>query len=93
MHVADFFRPIHVPAVKQFRYCEVRHAVGGGSPMPMLDPRRRPYHIAGLDLLLLATLLLNPASACSHDQNLAERMDMPRRTRARLERYGADRDP
>src|SRR5207244_12987454 len=26
---------------------EVRHALGGGSPMPVLDSRRRPDHIAG----------------------------------------------
>ena len=45
--IADPFHPIDVPAIKRFRNGEVRHALGGGSPMPVLDSRRRPDHIAG----------------------------------------------
>src|SRR5439155_8583640 len=49
--VADFFHPLDDLAVECFLNRDVRHCVGRSSPMPMLQARREPDHIAGTNLL------------------------------------------
>src|SRR5438445_6976068 len=83
--IAHLFQPFDVPAVDRLLNGDMRHGVRRGGAMPMLHARRRPYDVARLDLLLLASLLLHPAGAGRHDQGLAERMGVPCRARARLE--------
>jgi len=54
--------------------------------MPVFHARRNPDDIARLDLLLFTTRLLQPAAAGRHDQGLAERVGVPGRAGAGLER-------
>src|SRR5690348_2438519 len=51
----------------------------------MLEAWRKPYDIAGTDLLDGPTLALDPAEAGRDNQGLAERMCMPCGTGPRLE--------
>src|SRR5439155_2475900 len=51
LFVADFFHPLHDLAVECFLNRDVRHRGGRRSPMPMLQARREPDHIAGTNLL------------------------------------------
>ena len=53
--------------------------------MPVLDSGRNPNDISLANDLDRTTPLLYPANAICHDQDLAERMGVPGRTRARLE--------
>src|SRR5215213_3773980 len=49
----------------------------GHRAVPVLHARRRPDHIAGLDLPLASALLLDPASPGGDDQKLPGRMGVP----------------
>jgi hypothetical protein len=84
--VANLFHPLNVLPVNLLLNGYMRHTIGGGRAMPVFHARRCPYDITRLDLLLFTTLLLHPACAGSHDQGLAERMRVPCRASAGLER-------
>src|SRR5918994_3848053 len=83
--VADLFHPVDDLAVQRLLNGDVRHCRRGGCAMPMLLIRRKPDHIARADFLDRAAPGLHPAEAGRDDQNLAEGMGVPCRTRARLE--------
>ncbi len=62
----------------------VMAAVGDGA-VPVLLARREPDHVAGADFLDRAAFALHPAAAGGDDQDLAERMRVPRGAGAGLE--------
>src|SRR4051794_11029802 len=90
--VADLLHPLDVLAVDAFLDGDVAHAVRRGRAVPVLHARRRPDHVARLDLPLLTVPFLHPASAGRDDQDLARRMAVPRRARARLEGHVPGRE-
>ncbi|ORC03822.1 hypothetical protein B1T48_23880 [Mycobacterium persicum] len=53
------------------------HLNAWGSSMPVFDSRRRPDHIAGIDVLPNAALLLHPAGDGGDNQCLPGRMSAP----------------
>jgi hypothetical protein len=73
-------------SVEGFRDGKVGHCCGCRCAMPMFDAWRYPGGIARLDLLYRTFPVLNQPSAGSHDQRPAQRMRMPNRASARLER-------
>src|SRR5215469_16625341 len=60
--------------------------------MPVLQPRRKPHHVTGADLLDRGALALHPSEPGGDDQHLPERMRMPRGASTRLERDLAGTD-
>jgi hypothetical protein len=56
--------------------------------MPVLHSRRERYNVTGPDLLHGATPSLDAATSCRHNESLAQRVGVPRRVCARLERHG-----
>src|SRR5919108_4291777 len=54
--------------------------------MPVLFPRRDPDHVTRPYSLDRTTPELRQATACNHNERLAERMTMPSGSRSRLER-------
>lgn len=58
---------------------------GAAEPVPVLFPGRALDHVTGPDLLSRSSLALDEPAARGHDQSLAQRMNVPRRPRARLE--------
>src|SRR5215207_3997173 len=84
--VGDVLHPLDHLAVERLLDGDVRHARSGRRPVPVLYPRREPDHVAGTDLLDRPALALHPAAAGRDDQGLAERVRVPRRPRAGLER-------
>src|SRR4029079_15893709 len=61
--------------------------------MPVLFTGREPDDVARPDLLDRATPTLRPAEPRGHDQNLAKRMGVPGRTRARRKSDNRRADP
>ena len=59
--------------------------------MPVFLTRRDPDDINFADFLGWTTPLLNPTGACRHDQRLTERVGVPCRASAGLERHAAAR--
>ena len=57
--------------------------------MPVLDSGSNPNDIPLMNDLNRTTPLLYPANTVRHDQDLAERMDMPCGTCSRLKRHCA----
>src|SRR5262249_31617516 len=53
--------------------------------MPVLLAGREPHDITGVDLFDWAAFVLGPAAAGGHDEDLAERMRMPRGASAWVE--------
>src|SRR5712691_8817789 len=84
--VADFLHPVDGLAVEPFLNGDVRHGCRGRRAVPMLLARRERDHVAGSNLLDRAAPALRAAAARGDDERLAERMRMPRRSRARLKR-------
>src|SRR5690348_637082 len=83
--VADFLHPMDGRAVERFLDGDVAQGRGRRGAMPMLLAGRDPDHIAGANVLDRLPLTLNPAATSRDNQGLAERMRVPRRTRAGLE--------
>ena len=65
---------------------DVGHGRGRRGPVPVLLARREPDHVARPDLLDRPAPALRPAAAGGDDQRLAERVRVPRRAGAGLER-------
>src|SRR3954469_14320499 len=84
--IAHLFHPFDVLAVEGLGDGNVGHVSRYAPAMPMLYPRRSPDDIARLDLMLFTPLLLDPTGAGRHNQELPERMCMPRGARAGLKR-------
>jgi len=84
--IVDVVHPLHSLAVQSFLNRNMRQSRSRRSSVPMLLSRRKPNHIARVNLLNRTALPLNPATARSHNQSLPQRMRMPRSTRSRFER-------
>src|SRR3954468_20482789 len=84
--VADVFHPLDHLAVERLLDGDVRHGRGRRGAVPVLLARREPDHVARPDLLDWASPALRQAAASGHNQCLAERMGVPRRSGAGLER-------
>jgi hypothetical protein len=92
------FQPVHRLAIEFFLNRDVRHRRGRRRTMPVLLAWRKPYDIAGPNLLDRPTPTLRASNAGSHDQRLTERVSVPCRAlvflELRLERLqsGGSRD-
>src|SRR6267142_607612 len=90
--ITDLFHPLDGLSVEPFRNCDVCHGRRCCRAVPMLLTRREPDHVAGSDLLYRPAPALGASAARRHDEGLAQRVRVPRRPSARLERdTGADR--
>jgi hypothetical protein len=69
--VGHLLHPVDGAAVELLGDGNVRHGRGGGGPVPMLLAGRKPYDVAGPDLLNRAALALRPAKSGGDDQRLA----------------------
>jgi hypothetical protein len=83
--VADLLQPIHILAVERFLDGDMRHRRRRRRAMPMLQTRRKPDDVPWPDLLDGPALALNPPETGGGDQNLAERMAVPRGSGTRFE--------
>ena len=86
LRVADVFQPVDDFAVERFRNRNVRHRCCRRRAVPVLLARREPDDVARPYLLDRSALTLREAAAGRHDQCLAQRMRLPGRARAGLER-------
>src|SRR2546425_4579021 len=84
--VADLLHPVHGLATELFLNGDVRHGSGHRGAVPMLLTRRNPDHVTGPNLLDWPSPALREARAGRHDQGLAERVRVPGRPGASLER-------
>jgi len=75
--VADLFHPVDSFAVELFLNGDVRHARGSRRTVPMLLTRREPDHVTGMNFLDRSSPALREAAACSHNQALTQRVDVP----------------
>jgi hypothetical protein len=71
------FQPVHRLAVEFLLNRNVRHRRGRRRTMPVLLAWRKPYDIAGPNLLDRPTPALCATDAGSHDQRLTERVRVP----------------
>ena len=72
--------------VKRFRNRNVCHRCGRRRAVPMLLARREPDDVPRPDLLDRPALALRETAAGRHNQGLSQRMRVPGRARAGLER-------
>src|SRR5258708_17710744 len=93
LFVTDLFHPVDNFTFELFLNGDVRHGRGRRGSMPVLLTGRKPDHIAGADFLDRPAPMLCPAATGGHHQGLTEWMRMPRRPRARLERYAGALNP
>ena len=85
--VADLLHPVDdLSALELFVNRDMRHGRRWCGAMPMFFARRYPDHVSGTDLFDRAVPALYPAAAGRHDQGLAQRVGVPGRPGARLER-------
>jgi hypothetical protein len=90
--VADLFQPINGFAIKLFLNRNVGHGRRWRRAVPMLLARRKPDHIAGPDFFNRPAPALRATATRGHNQRLPQRMGMPGRPGAGLERNArADR--
>ena len=92
LRLRDLFRPSDGFPVFGFSDCDVGHAVGGSSPMPVACLRRDPDNVTRMDFLTWTALLLHVADAGGDDQRLPQRMGMPGRARTGFEGHRAAAD-
>ena len=93
MFVADFFHPVDDFTVELFLNGDVGHGRGRRGAVPMLLTRRDPDHVTRPNLLDRAAPALHPAAASRHDQSLAQRVGVPGRPGAGLERDAGAEPP
>src|SRR4051812_48079378 len=82
--VSNLFHPVNGFAVERLLDGNMRQSGSRRCAVPVLLTRLEPDHVSRMNLLDRATVALHPAAACRDDQDLAERMGVPRRARARL---------
>ena len=87
LFVADPFHPIGRFAIHLFLNSNMCQSRGRGGAMPMLLTRLNPNYVTWPNLLDGATPALYQTGTGYHDQSLAQRMSVPRGTRAGLERH------
>src|SRR4051812_22046189 len=90
--VRHLLKPLDHPAVEPLLNRDVRHRRRLRRAMPVLLARRKPDDVAGTDLFDRASPSLREAAAGGDDERLPERMRVPRRPRAGLERHVGARD-
>src|SRR5687767_2943579 len=83
----DVFQPVHRLTIELFLDRDVRHRRSRRCPMPMLLPWCNPHDVARPNLLDGPTPALRATKAGGDDQRLAERVRVPRRAGAWLERH------
>jgi hypothetical protein len=86
LFVTDLFLPLDDFAVELFLNGDMGHGRGWRGAMPMLLLRRAPDHITRSYFHFWTTFALYPATPRRDNQGLTERMGMPRRPGAGLER-------
>src|SRR5262245_26838733 len=84
--VGDLLHPVDGLAVQPFLNCGVRHRRRRARAVPVLFVRRKPDHVALPKLLDGTAPSLSETAARSDDEGLPQRMRVPRRSRAWLER-------
>jgi hypothetical protein len=86
LRVADLFHPFDPLAIKLFRDRDVRHRTVRRGPVPVFLAGRSPDDVSLPDLLDGVAPSLHPPRARRHNQDLSERVGVPSRPRAWLER-------
>src|SRR5205814_1977961 len=86
LFVSDVLHPLDHLAVELLLDCDVGHGRGRRGTVPVLFARRKPDHVPRPDFLDRAAPPLCAAAAGRHDQRLAQRVGVPRRPGAGLER-------
>src|SRR5829696_9712928 len=93
MLIRHLLQPIHVLTVDGLLDGNVRHRSSRRRAVPVLDARRKPDHVPGSNLLFRAAPLLHEAKARRDEKGLADRMRVPSRAGAGLERDVPAGDP
>jgi hypothetical protein len=83
--VADFLHPLDDLTVELFLNGDMGHSHGWRSTMPVLLTRRKPNHIAGMDLLDGNAFMLCSTATAGDNQGLTQRMGVPCCSSAGLE--------
>ena len=86
LFVTDLFHPIDNFPVELFLNGDVRHGRSWRGAVPMFLTRREPDHVTGPNFLDRASPSLYEAAARRHDQYRTERVRVPCRPGAGLER-------
>src|SRR5262245_15156068 len=86
LFVADLFHPVNHFAVELFLDGDVCHGRGWRGAVPVLLTWREPDHVTRPDLLDRAAPALRAPAAGGHDEGLAQRVGVPGRPGAGLER-------
>jgi hypothetical protein len=84
--IADLFQPLDNFTVELFLNGDMGHGRGGTGPMPMFLSRRDPDHVTRSNFLNGAAPALHPAAASRYNEGLAQRVRVPDRPGAGLER-------
>src|SRR5206468_8925290 len=84
--VVDLFHPLDRLAVEPFHDGDVSHGRARRGAVPMLLARRTPDDVTGANPLDRASPALHQTAAGRDDQRLPQRMRVPRRSGAGLER-------
>jgi hypothetical protein len=75
-------QPFDILSIKRFLNCDVSHRVRFWRSVPVLEPWRKPHHIAWTHSLGETALALNPTKSGHDQKGLTERVRMPSGTRA-----------
>ena len=67
-----------------------RHGCGVSGAVPVLDPRRRPDDVAGIDALFLTAPLLDPVASGGDDEGLSTGVGVPGRACAGVNETSAE---
>src|SRR5206468_13121438 len=78
LRVANLFQPIYSLPVQRLLNGNVLHRRRRRRAVPMLLTRLEPHYVSRTDLLDRRAVALHPAVAERDNQNLAERMRVPR---------------
>src|SRR5271157_5509602 len=86
LSVADLLHPVDDLAVQRFLNGDMGHGCGWSGAVPVLLAGREPDHVTRPDFLHRAAFALDAAATGRDDQRLTQRMRMPGRAGAGLER-------
>ena len=86
MLIAHLLHPVDNLAIERFLNGNVRHRGRRCGAVPVFLAGRKPHHVAGSDFFDRGAPALYQPRAGGDDQSLAERMRVPGRARAGLER-------
>src|SRR5690606_18759620 len=93
LFVVDLLHPVRSRSVQVFLNRDMRHGCGRRRTVPVLFAGREPDDISRPKLLDRPAPTLCPTAAGRYDESLAERVAVPCRPRARLERNAGAGDP